>query len=130
VIGPPIADPPTVPPGQCILVVEDEMLVAMMIKDMLIDLGYRVIMASRAKKALDIAATVAIDCAVLDVNVDGAMSYSVAQELRRRSIPFLFSTGYTAANLHADYRKTQILMKPYSPQVLKQAIETALASGR
>ena len=127
--GPPIPDPPAIPRGQCILVVEDEMLVMMMIEDMLTDLGYQVITASRVKKALNIAATATIDCAILDVNVDGATIFIVAQGLRRRGIPFVFSTGYTLDNLPAEYRDTPLLSKPYTSRLLKQTIDTALAAG-
>jgi DNA-binding response OmpR family regulator len=105
---------PAVALGQCILVVEDEMLVAMMLEGMLTDIGYRVILAGRVTKATGLAATEAIDCAILDVNVDGETSYPVATELRRRGIPFLFSTGYSAAALRADYRGSPVLSKPYS----------------
>jgi two-component system CheB/CheR fusion protein len=95
---------------------------------MLKDIGYRVVMASRVKKGSEIAASAAIDCAILDVNVDGVTSYPVAHELRRRGIPFLFSTGYSAANLRDDYRETPMLTKPYNLKTLEQAVERALAS--
>jgi DNA-binding response OmpR family regulator len=108
--------------------VEDEMLVAMMLEGMLEDIGYRVIVAGRVTKARDLAATAAIDCAILDVNLDGETSYPVANELRRRGIPFFFSTGYGAAKLRADYRGSPVLSKPYSPEKLQRAVETALAT--
>jgi DNA-binding response OmpR family regulator len=123
-----VRDQPAGPEDPCILVVEDEMLVAMMLEDMLRDIGYRVVMASRVKKGSEIAASAAIDCAILDVNVDGVTSYPVAKELRRRGIPFLFSTGYSAATLRADYRESPMLAKPYSLQSLKHAVETAMAT--
>ena len=53
---------PATSPGQCILIVEDEMLLAMMLEDMLTDLGYCVVKAARVTKATDLAATAAIDC--------------------------------------------------------------------
>ena len=122
-----LSDSPVVSLDQCILVVEDEMLVAMMLEDMLTDIGYRVIKAARVTKATGLAATEDIDCAILDVNLDGETSYPVAKELRRRGIPFLFSTGYSAASLRADYSDCPILSKPYSPQGLERILATTLA---
>ena len=114
--------------GQCILVVEDEMLLAMMIEGMLTDLGYRVIMAARVAKATDLAATEAIDCAILDVNLNGETSYSVASELRRRDVPFVFATGYGAGGLHADYHGSPMLSKPFSQSNLEQVLNETLSS--
>ena len=92
-IGP--TEQPAIAHSPCILVVEDEMLVAMMLEDMLTDIGYRVVKASRLTKAASLAATADIDCAILDVNLDGETSYPVANALRQRGIPFLFSSGST-----------------------------------
>jgi len=114
--------------GQCILVVEDEMLLAMMIEGMLTDLGYRVIMAARVAKATGLAATEAIDCAILDVNLNGVTSYSVASELRLRDIPFVFATGYGEAGLHADYHGSPMLSKPFSQQELERVLSKTLSS--
>ncbi len=123
-----LSDPPFVSYGQCILVVEDEMLVAMMLEDMLQDVGYRVIVAGRVAKAIDIAANAAIDCAILDVNLDGETSYPVADELRRRGIPFFFSTGYSPENLRVDYLGSPFLSKPCSPEDVEQAVRRSIAA--
>jgi len=126
-IGP--TEQPAIAHSPCILVVEDEMLVAMMLEDMLTDIGYRVVKASRLTKAASLAATADIDCAILDVNLDGETSYPVANALRQRGIPFLFSTGYNAASLNESYREFPVLAKPYSPQDLQQALEKSLGSS-
>jgi CheY-like chemotaxis protein len=117
------------PPEQCILVVEDEMLLAMMLEDMLTDLGYRVIKVARLAQAAKLAASAAIDCAIIDVNLAGEPSYPVAEELQRRGIPFIFSTGYGALGLRAAYRASLILSKPFSQQDLQRVLTKALASN-
>src|ERR1700733_12507491 len=99
--------------GPRILLVEDEMMLAMMLEDMLTDLGYRVVVAGRVAKAVRLAASEAIDGAILDMNVAGETVYPVAQELRARGIPFIFATGYRAHGLHPDYLSTPLLVKPY-----------------
>jgi len=110
----------------CVLLVEDEMLVAMMLEGMLKDIGYQVIKAARVAKATGLAATEAIDVAILDVNLAGQASYPVADELRRRGIPFVFASGYSAGSLRADYRDAPLLRKPYTIEDVQRHLVDAL----
>ena len=119
---------PVADPRRCILIAEDEMLVALMLQDMLADLGFSTVMAARVGKAAKLAATTAIDCAILDIDLGGEPSYPVAEELRRRSVPIVFSTGYGRASLSADYWDCPILSKPYSEQELERVLTQALAA--
>ena len=81
--------------GLRVLVVEDEIMVALLLEDMIADLGHRVVgPVGRLGKALDVANREAIDVAILDVNVDGKEVYPVAEALAARHIPFAFVTGY------------------------------------
>jgi CheY-like chemotaxis protein len=120
--------PAAATPGPCVLVVEDEMVVAMMLEGMLKDLGYRVIKAARVARAVGLAATEAIDVAVLDVNLAGEASYPVADELRRRGIPFVFASGYTPDSLRADFRDTPVLRKPYVSRDVRRLLVEVLGS--
>jgi DNA-binding response OmpR family regulator len=58
--------------GRRVLLVEDESLVAMLVEDMLLDLGCEVVVAMRLDKALEHVRTRAFDLAVLDVNLGDA----------------------------------------------------------
>jgi CheY-like chemotaxis protein len=117
-----------IPPGLRILVVEDEMMLAMMLADFLKAYDCTPIMAARVENALQLVATTAFDVALLDVNVAGEAVYPVAQELDRRRIPFVFVTGYTDQGMDADYRNRPALTKPFSTAALGQALADALAS--
>jgi CheY-like chemotaxis protein len=78
-----------------VLLAEDEMLVAWLFVDMLDDLGRAIVgPASSVDQALAMIDTEAIDVAVLDVNLNGQMSYPIAEALAGRGVPFIFSTGY------------------------------------
>lgn len=107
-----------------VLVVEDEMTIALMIEDMLIELGHEVpAMAMRLPHGIECAQTAEIDFAVLDVNLDGRMSLPIADVLEARSIPFIFVTGYGAAGLEAKYREHHIvLQKPFAQVDIAHAI--------
>src|SRR3954468_24299493 len=64
-----------------VLLVEDEMCLAMMLQDLLEDAGYRVLKAARVPAALTLAGDADIDAAILDVNVAGSEVFPVADEL-------------------------------------------------
>jgi CheY-like chemotaxis protein len=106
-----------------VLVVEDEMLVAMNVEDMLLTLGHEVAgLASRIEPALALAADGAFDVAMLDVNLAGTPSFAVADVLRRRGITFLFATGYGVQGIEERYRDAPVLQKPFRSHELEQAL--------
>jgi CheY-like chemotaxis protein len=120
-----LLEPAPATTSQCVLVVEDEMLIAMMLEGMLKAMGHRVIKAARVGKALGLVATEAIDFAILDINLAGETSYKVAEELCRRGIPFAFSTGYAAEALRAEFREFPLLRKPYGAGEIQRALANA-----
>jgi CheY-like chemotaxis protein len=100
--------------GLRILVVEDEMMVAMMLEDLLTDLGCEVAKAARLAKAIDLVETISIDGAILDVNVSGEAVYPLARMLADRGIPFVFSSGYGNSGHPAEFRGRPTLSKPFA----------------
>lgn len=108
--------------GRRVLLVEDESLVAMMVEDMLLDLGCEVVVAMRLDKALAFVETESFDFAVLDVNLGETRSYPVADLLCERCTPFLFATGYGHQGLDADYRGAPVLQKPYQVEPLQHLL--------
>jgi CheY-like chemotaxis protein len=109
-----------------ILVVEDEMLVAMNIEDMLLALGHEVAgIAGRLAPALALAREGEFDVAMLDVNLAGEPSFPVADVLRERGIPFVFATGYGRDGLRDDYRAAPVLQKPFRIRDLAEALTAA-----
>jgi DNA-binding response OmpR family regulator len=108
--------------GRRVLLVEDESLVAMMVEDMLLDLGCEVVVAMRLDKALAYARSEAFDFAVLDVNLGETRSYPVADLLCERCTPFLFATGYGQRGLDANYRGVPVLQKPYQVEPLEHLL--------
>ena len=102
--------------GLRVLVVEDETLVAMLLEDMLGDLGCEVVAtASRVAAAVEIARDPghAFDVAILDVNVAGDSISPVAQALSERPTPFVFATGYGESGVPEPFRGRPTLQKPF-----------------
>jgi CheY-like chemotaxis protein len=114
--------------GRRVLVIEDEMLVAMLLKDILADLGFTVVgSAARVEHALAlIEATGVLDVAVLDINLNGQMSYPVADALVARRVPFLFATGYGRASVMHGYRSFPLVQKPFRLLELANALRKLL----
>lgn len=110
-----------------ILIVEDEMLVALNIEDMLIELGHEVAgIASRLEPALVLARDGRFDVAMLDVNLAGDRSFPIADLLIERNIPFLFATGYGLDGIEERYRDRLILQKPFRVGDLAAALDALI----
>ena len=119
--------PASAEPRLRILVVEDEMLVAMNLEDMLIDLGHEVAgVAARLGAALALAREGAFDLAMLDVNLAGEDSFAVADLLAERGIPFVFATGYGGDGIRGDHSAAPVLQKPFDSRHLAEALRAAI----
>src|SRR5262245_9782190 len=116
--------------GLKILIVEDEALVLMLIEDVLEGLGCTTAgTATRLDEALEKASALAIDLAILDVNLNGQHTAVVAQVLQERGVPFLFATGYGPASLPDGFRNVPVLQKPFREADLERAVRQSLALG-
>ena len=110
-----------------VLVVEDEMTIALLIEDMLHELGHEVTgLAMRLAPAVELARTKALDFAILDVNLDGRMSFAVAEVLEGRGVPFAFATGYGPSGIDPKFAAHPVIKKPFD----LAALEAALPAGR
>jgi DNA-binding response OmpR family regulator len=105
------------------LVVEDEIMVAMYVEDLLTELGFEVAgLATGLDQALPLAREGCFDFAVLDINLAGQSSFPVADVLRARGIPFLFASGYSSKGLSDGYRDAIRIQKPFLSRDLAEAI--------
>jgi CheY-like chemotaxis protein len=117
--------------GLRILIVEDEALIVMLVEDTLADIGCIVVgSATTLEDALAKAASLEIDAALLDVNLNGGPTYPVADLLRERGVPFVFATGYGKVGMPDDYGAVPILGKPFQRRDLERVLTEAVAAVR
>jgi CheY-like chemotaxis protein len=116
-------------PARRILIVEDEVMIAMLLEDMLADLGHEVVgPATRLEDGLALASTADFDMAVLDVNLNGVHSRPIADVLVRRGVPFVLATGYGAGAEEDIGEAQRVLKKPFTPEDLGQVLSELLRS--
>lgn len=130
--GAPHSSSPEPLAGRRILIVEDEsmiaLMIALMIQDVLADLGSVVVgPAARIETALELATTAPIDLAVLDLNLVGESVHPVAEALAKRGIPFVFTTGYGQRGIAEVWRDRPSLLKPFRPSQLAALLRTTLS---
>ena len=105
-----------------ILVVEDELIVALLIEEMVRDAGYAIsaIVRTVSMAHLELAKR-NFDAVLLDINLDGEYHPELADLLWESGIPFAFMTGY-------DY-PMPLLQKPFTKHQLADTLNTLVRVG-
>jgi two-component SAPR family response regulator len=101
--------------GLNILVVEDELLIAMELTRMIRSLGGQVLgPVSTVSAGLDLLQNSAVNGAVVDIKLGKESSASLAEELLARGIPLVLTTGYSEDMLPDALAQVPRLSKPYT----------------
>lgn len=115
--------------GCSLLLLEDEILIAMELEMIFQREGASVVLAAdeaSAHEALDESST-PIDIAVLDVRLGAADQFTVAERLHAEQIPFMFHSGHARAkDLSECFPGSAAVIKPASPDLLVSVVERLL----
>jgi DNA-binding response OmpR family regulator len=123
----PQASPATPPPR--ILIIEDELLVALLIEEMCREAGYRVSgVAHTIEMAQNEIAKRNFDAVLLDFSIGGKFHAKIADLLKAKSIPFAFVTGYDYL-VDPRHENVPLLQKPFTPLELRAFLETLVGPG-
>jgi light-regulated signal transduction histidine kinase (bacteriophytochrome)/CheY-like chemotaxis protein len=116
------------PLGHRIMLVEDNLLIAMDAEDQLRRLGAaEVDVASSVQAALQIIARTPPDIALLDMNLGRETSFPIADALAARGISFVFATGYGEASAFPErFREAAVVKKPYTQADIRAALAERL----
>ena len=112
--------------GARVLIVEDEIVVALFLEDLLAEFGYEIAgIVSHLDDAM--ARPSDYDIALLDVHLNGRNVFEFADRLAACGTPFVFATGYGARGIPDRHCARPVLQKPFRPDELKRALEDVVA---
>lgn len=114
-----------------ILMVEDSMIIALDTEECLLTLGAQeVVVQATVAGALEALSQGEFDFALLDFNLGGESSETVAEALCDRGIPFWLATGYgEMADKLAEIGARGLLIKPYGREELARIMREFAGSG-
>jgi CheY-like chemotaxis protein len=113
--------------GLGVLVVEDEPLIGFVLQDLIEEVGGHVVAhATTLSEAEQLADIEGFDLAILDINLNGEMSYPAARRLAAQKRPFFFVTGYAHLKVPEDLSEVPVLDKPYTRAAILRTAERVL----
>src|SRR3712207_5708824 len=99
---------------------------SMLLEDMVLDCGAEIVgPVAKFDDALELAHKAEFEVAVLDLNLNGTLSYPIAEVIRERGIPVIFATGYGTDGLLDRFSDCPTLQKPFSQQDFAEAVAAA-----
>ena len=122
------APSPSIAGSKRVLLVEDEVLIGLMMRDLLTDAGFSVDGPyGSIARAISAAEDIRFDGAVLDINLGAELIYPVADVLASQGVPFVFVTGYDENSVDSRFSTVPILQKPLDRRMLESIFMTRLA---
>ena len=116
--------------GCRVLIIEDDVRISMLMQESLLEMGCEVAgNAMLFDDALEMATSRTFDVALLDISLNGELSYPVAQVMQERNQKFVFVTGHVMETLPAPFQGTPVLHKPFGLRDLQKVLRMA-QSGR
>lgn len=113
-----------------ILLVEDDALIAMDFEDELTDQGYDVVCASNVAKAQKILSEETPSLVILDMHLKSETTFTIAQDLLSKQVPFFFLSGNDVSALPPDLATSTLLTKPVQmDQVLAEISASLTRAG-
>jgi PAS domain S-box-containing protein len=109
--------------GRNVLLVEDEALVGLMMKDFLTTIGFNVVGPfGKVAEAFAAVGREQLQAAVLDINLRGETIYPLADELTSRGVAIVFVTGYGPEAIDRRFANVPVLQKPVDNAVLQRML--------
>jgi CheY-like chemotaxis protein len=115
--------------GRSIFIVEDDCVTAMDLAETLSAAGAQVVgPAGTIANAFELLQRgPQLDIALLDIEVEGAFVFDVADELMKRAVPIVFTTGYERNEIPVRFRASRHCEKPVGIAAIARALSDELA---
>jgi PAS domain S-box-containing protein len=113
--------------GATVLLVEDDELIRLTTTEMLSDIGCKVREAVTAREALTILDEGQVDILLTDVGLPGVSGLQLANDVRARwpDLFIVLATGDSGIKSEAARLNALFIVKPYTPESLRQGLEHA-----
>jgi CheY-like chemotaxis protein len=106
-----------------ILIVEDEMIVAMNLETMITDLVQATVVIEASVAATKKVLHEDIDFAFLDIDVTNGKTFEIANILERKHVPFVFVSGSPQDQLPFELHSAPFISKPFCAAQIQQALQ-------
>jgi DNA-binding NtrC family response regulator len=116
--------------GRSVLIVEDEPLIALELHNALYLAGANILAATNIKDALELIAYARICAAIVDVKLGNDDCSNICAALSKRSIPFMFYTGYSTAAALSAWPHAPAVNKPAESSTMVETIVRLIPSAR
>jgi len=115
--------------GRRILIMEDEYLLADDLRRALQTLGVETVGPFPTLQKAENAASQDLDCAILDLNLQGELTFGMARRLEARGVPVVFVSGYDGAAIPEEFRETPRHAKPVDMDALLRRLEAMIGGA-
>ncbi|GJD65906.1 hybrid sensor histidine kinase/response regulator [Methylobacterium frigidaeris] len=114
--------------GAAVLLVEDDNLIRSTTAEMLADGGCQVRQARSGEEALKLLELERVDVLLTDVGLPGISGLELARTARERwpDISVVLASGDSAVSSDAAFLRASLVVKPYTPESLRQTIAKSL----
>jgi CheY-like chemotaxis protein len=112
--------------GRLVLIVEDELLIALDLQTALRSAGAKVVSAGYVEAGLYMSDHPALPAAVVDLRLGKGDGATVCQRLQRLGIPFVVHTAYSAEDVRRHCPTAPIIKKPARPELIIAALMSVL----
>lgn len=112
--------------GLRVLLLEDEVLIAMDVEQLCLDNGAAMVKTVRDLAEIKAANPALFDIAIVDLRLGGQSTLGFARRLNEMDIPFIFASGYTdIEEIAQEFPGVIFVPKPYSGNDLIDAVAAA-----
>jgi|APAra7269096613_1048513.scaffolds.fasta_scaffold04953_3 DNA-binding NtrC family response regulator len=115
-----------------VLILEDEYLIAFDLAEAFEKYGAMIVgpFASLASARAAIENTPELDGAVIDINLRGELSFPIAEMLRERHVPFIFTSGYDQLAIPSSLCQVPLVAKPADAGEVAGLLANLIGKGR
>ena len=110
----------------CVLLVEDDAIVAMLVEQILLDMELQVLVVATLEYAMVELEMASFDAAIIDMHLRGDRADQLIDTLLLDRIPFMIVSGGDLCDFRATHPQVAVLGKPFDKSALEQCVRKLL----